>query len=1057
VTEDVIAVEPHPGPEESEEATRPPHVVVVGASAGGLEALSALFKSAPDGTGMAFVVVQHLSPDYQSMMAQLLGRQTNLEVVVATDNAEPRPDTVYVMQPQTGLRLEQGRLRTYPASRDRPPLPINTLFESAALDLGPRCTGVVLSGTGSDGANGLVAIKDHGGTVVIQDPATARFDGMPQAALRTGVADMVLPPERIVRELLSLVREGPALYFGLGSDHGAVVLNRILTALRQHTTVDFGHYKPSTVVRRVQRRMDQIGVDDPRDYADLVKADATEAQNLHRDLLIGVTRFLRDPGAIEAIQRIAIPRLQAMPGTGPLRIWVPGCSTGEEPYSIAMLIAQAFESTATNREFRIFATDVDENALEYASRGQFPADIRETIPEPLLDRYFNRHRDVYVVRQELRDRLLFSRHNVIEDPPFSRLEMVSCRNLLIYLKPPIQDRVLRLLSMSLVDEGILWLGSSETVGHLDDQFRTLDGRWRVFAARPGRRRQPIVPTGRSALGTRQPRPDTTSSDRMRGLRAVEKTLLGFAPPTLIVDSKLGLIYRFGSTEELLSFPEGPVSLDVRTLLPPNLASLVITGIQRVREKAGDVVFRSVLFETPNGPRRVELRIRHVPEEELHTECFALIFEGLSELAPPAEEVAASEVPKDLRGRLDDTERELREARENLQSTIEELEAANEELQSMNEELVASNEELQSTNEELQSVNEELHTVNMEHEQKVEQLMNLTEDLDNILGSVETGVLVLDAELRLRRFNEPSTRYFSLLSQDVGRPLAHLTHTLKYRRLLDDAAGVVRSAKSVSVQCETRDGQMALLKIRPHRHSSERVGGIVITVTDVTDVSEAAQRLRRVLTAMETPGATVAVVGEDGSAVAWTPARPSRDEDGLGARVDAVDRERLERGLGLARSGVVWSGILRTRGPDGTPSWEVADLLPASSEDARVVRLGVAMVVVPDRVADQGAAAGGREFFVWDPEMGLIGRTPGLERALGVTGDTGVGFGAGPEGPQCEAALREALRTAAPIQGTWTLAGAGGAVRVTLFAAPVVTEAGLRRVGGEATVEVEARE
>lgn len=1043
-----------------------PYVVLVGASAGGLEALSTMFKAAPSETGMAFVVVQHLSPDHQSMMAELLSRQTGLEVAVASDDVIPQPDTVYVMQPQTGLRIEDGRLRVYPASRDRPPLPINALFESAALDLGPRCAGVILSGTGSDGANGLVSIKDHGGTVVIQDPVSARFDGMPQAAIRTGVADMVLSPELIIQELISLLQEGPALYFGLGSDHGAVILTRILAALRHHTDVDFGHYKPSTVVRRVQRRMDQLALDDPRVYAERLKSDPSEAQNLYRDLLIGVTRFLRDPGAIEAIQRIAIPRLQSMPGTGPLRIWVPGCSTGEEPYSIAMLLAHMFEQNAIDRDFRIFATDIDSHALEFASRGEFPVSIREALPEHLLSRYFVRHQDMYAVQQELRDRLLFSRHNVIEDPPFSRLEMVSCRNLLIYLKQPVQDRVLRLLSMSLVDDGILWLGSSETVGPLADQFNTLDSRWRVYAARPGRRRQPIVPSGRSSLYTRTHRVDPKETDRQRGLRAIERTLLGFAPPALIVDGQLTLIYRFGEIRDLLEFPEGPISLDVRNLLPPSIAGLVVSGIGRARERGGDIVFRSLSVETPSGTKRIDLRIRHVPEEDGHGESFALIFEGLETAGVDLEVVPTTHLPADLKGRLADTEQELRETRENLQATIEELEAANEELQSMNEELVASNEELQSTNEELQSVNEELHTVNMEHEQKVEQLVNLTEDLDNILSSVESGVLVLDPELRLRRFNEPATRYFSLLSQDIGRPLAHLTHTLVYRRLLDDAAEVIRTVRTMNVSCETQDGQRVRVRIRPHRHGAERVGGIVVTVTDISETTNETKNLRALLQGLDAQNTSLVLLNTAGGIVSSTSSfarAADRDEAWLpGQRmtdlVHEVDRPRLAEALREAQAGRPWSGCLRGRRPDDGYSWEVVEIIPIGSGKDRLLRVGMSLAAACDRLPHLPGSPDGREFFSWELERDRFCATRGL--AARITPDLSAGaaepFGWRPaDGRAFDRALGDAKNGGLALSGVWTFTKESETLRLALSATLQTTSEERRVLIGEAAFADEA--
>ncbi|MFK7989835.1 MAG: CheR family methyltransferase [Sandaracinaceae bacterium] len=948
-----------------------PIIVAVGASAGGLEALRGVFDAASADTNLAFIVAQHLSPDYRSLMVELLARHTQLTVRLAEDGAKPRAGCIDLISPQTLLRLKGGHLAVEQLDERSNLRPIDTLMISVAEDCGEGCAGVILSGTGSDGSVGMAAIRREGGITVVQDPQTASFDGMPRSALRDHDVDLVLPPNRIISELLQFQPESRSRFFKVrGSAEESPGLSRILRALRRASGIDFNLYKPATIVRRIERRMVQLNLDSPAAYLERLQEDTREIADLCNDMLINVTRFFRDTGAVEAFKRDALPRLVAGPNKGPIRVWVAGCATGEEAYSVAIMLTEALEAAKSTREARVFATDVDATALDHAARGEYSLATVEPIPPALLEKYFKRVGSKYVVQKHLRDTLLFSRHDVTEDPPFSRLDLITCRNMLIYFRVPIQERVLRVFSASLNDEGILWLGSSETVGVVAGHFESLDSRWKLYQALPGRERvldYRIV----KRLSARKvaPRIERGGERVVRGLRAA---MDGYVPPTLIVDRDFRLIHRVGDVGRLLRVPAGHATLDVRQMLPREITAVLAAARTRALESEQDVVYRSLRVQTDGSSFEFDLRMRKIPGDGLETGMFALFFETLSEQEPlPAQDIQPADVPSDLQAQLEATEHELRDTRENLQTSIEEVESANEELQSTNEELMASNEELQSTNEELQSVNEELHTVNSEHQEKVRELSEVTMDLDGVLSSIEASILVLSRDLNIRRYNQAATRVFNLIPEDTGRPLAHITHQLSLPDLPAICERVALVAHPELHHSEADDQRHMMVQVTP-RLSGGSVEGVLITCTDVTTLFNAERRVEAVTAALsvaELPLCTVSGTGEitaanaafakaSGRDLQWVVGQDIRDLSHEG------ERANIESGLAAVRGGSRWSSVVRSKRPDGETYWENVDLIPVPSkaEGVAAIRLSTTLAAIrDDRVEETPADA----HFVWN--------------------------------------------------------------------------------------------
>ncbi len=840
--------------------TRVGSVVGIGASAGGLEALRRVFANMRADTGLAFVVVQHLSPDHKSLMGELLAKDTAMPVVEATEGLRPEPDHVYLLPPGRTMVLQGGRLRL---STRRPSgsagLPIDIVFESLAADLGGRAAAVVLSGTGTDGSRGVQAIKRAGGVVVVQDPATARFDGMPLSAIATGAVDDVVPPEavgpRLVAGAKSRRRPPDPEPGGAAETVPRDAMAAIMAALEQATGVDFTHYKQSTLSRRIERRVHATHAATIEDYAALLQGNPGEAAQLYRDLLIGVTRFFRDPGAWRSLASGALATLVSeVPDGGAIRAWVCGCASGEEAYGLAILLSEELERQHKSAEVKVFATDVDHESIAAAAAGVYHQPALDDIPPEWLAKYFIRRDGHHAVARHLRQMVVFARHNVLKDPPFTKLDLITCRNLLIYLEPVLQRKVLARFHYGLRGNGLLMLGASESLGELATEFTPVDARHKLFQAAPGAGNlpaelSPLLPAPTAATN-RERRLRPVQSDQERVIdQGLSLLVEGYAPPALLVDDRNEVLHVFGGASRLLTMPSGAATLDLSRLLPEGLGALASSALRRAHRGGREIRCPSLDVRVDGRKQTVRLRVR--PFADGQGRQFALlVFEPTGGEGADLD-AAALELEADAADRIRGLEAELAASREDLQSTVEELETSNEELQAANEELIASNEELQSTNEELQSVNEELYTVNSEYEAKIEELTRLNDDLDNLFRATDLATVFLDQDMLIRRFTPAAGDLLNLMPSDIGRPLAHIQGNLVHDGLLQDVRDVLLGARPIGREVRILDGRWMLSRIQPYTVEQiagrePRAFGTVITFVEITKVKQAEHRLQAVL-------------------------------------------------------------------------------------------------------------------------------------------------------------------------------------------------------------------
>ena len=831
------AVEESPVPfSTSELPDSPRFVVALGASAGGLEALESFFDHTPNDTGMAFVVIQHLSPDYKSLMVELLSRHTQMKVVRAEHGMPICENHVYLIPPKTNMTVQDGRLQlSQQVSNAGIQLPIDVFFRSLAAAYGERAIGVILSGTGSDGMRGVRAIKEAGGLVVVQDETQARFDGMPRSAISTGLVDLVVPVEQMPAELLTLLETrslnpSPLPLPDPVIESEETLLGHMLDLLRQHSNVDFSLYKPATVTRRVERRMMANQIHHFSDYVRLLEQSQREREALYRELLIGVTRFFRDPLAFKIIEERVIPEIFAntMLSNDSLRIWVPACSTGEEAYSLAILFREYCDANAIRCPIKIFATDIDKEAVAFAGTGLYPESIQADITPQRLARFFTLTNGQYQINRSIREMVVFAYQNLVKDPPFTRISLVSCRNLLIYLQPVLQRKALALLTYALVPGGFLFLGSSENLGHLGHQYHTIDSRWKIFRlAQNGRGSlTDILSLGRettkgSPLATR---PSRLTGDDMLLDRIHQELIQALDQICFVVDADFRLLHSYGNTANVLSIPPGRATLDLLRMVPVELGTVLRSTLLQVVKENREVTCHMAL---PGAfPSPVRIRIRPILQER---ENLFLIFLEQTDRASVGPAVSSEAADT---AQFRHLEAELQFTRENLQATIEELETANEELQATNEELVSANEELQSTNEELQSVNEELQTVNSEYQQKIEELTQLHNDIDHLLRITEVGILFVDENLRIRKFTPAASRILHVIPQDIGRPLEHLSSTTSELNLLSPSRAVLAGATPPILEVRLPDDKYLRVRFLPYLVDGQ-LRGVVIYFLDIT--------------------------------------------------------------------------------------------------------------------------------------------------------------------------------------------------------------------------------
>ncbi|WP_374685919.1 chemotaxis protein CheB [Promineifilum sp.] len=838
-----------------DQKTLRPVVVGLGASAGGLEALSAFFEVMPPDTGMAFVVVTHLSPDHKSLMDELLQRHTSMPVIQVSEEALPiHPNHVYVTPPNRQLVMSDTHLNTGAFEEPRGGRsPIDIFFRSLAA-VHAESVAVILTGGGSDGALGARSVKEAGGLLMVQDPREAAYDSMPQAAIATGLADVVLPVRDLAAKLVEISRRRiyvPTDPLHLSSEQHDL-LQRILTLLQARTNHDFRHYKQSTVLRRIQRRMQLNGYETLDGYLHYLRQNANEAPALFSDLLIGVTNFFRDAESWRRLEEGVIPRLFDGKGGGAtIRVWSVGCSTGEEAYSLAILLLEHAARLDERPKLQVFATDLEDVALARAREGLYPEAISADVSPERLQRYFTQEGAYYRVRREVRDLVLFAAHSALRDPPFSRLDLIVCRNLLIYLQRPLQDNLFEIFYYALRPDGFLFLGSSETADSAADLFQTIDKRHRLYQAREWTGQAhtlPHLPLMSSRADTQRPAPVKESSPLLTPSGApgvLQRAFEEDGPPTILIDDESNIVHLTGAAGRYLRHPDGPPTSNLIRLVRSELQIELRSALFQAFNQGLSVVTSPVIINTDGQDQRVYVAVwpRRAPGEQ----PFALVLfmeDQRFAAMPKTEETEPADRSASAAQQLAD---EVRYLRERLQATVEayetsneELKAANEELQSINEEYRSTTEELETSKEELQSVNEELETLNNELKTKIEEVSRANSDLQNLMTSTEITTLFLDRELRVKRYTPSAERLFNIMPADRGRLIDHLTHRLEYPTLSEDAHQVLRSLASIRRELRSVDGAWYQAQLRPYRTIDDRIEGVVLTFVDVSQLKAANQ-------------------------------------------------------------------------------------------------------------------------------------------------------------------------------------------------------------------------
>lgn len=821
-----------------------PPVIGIGASAGGLASFTRFISGIPLHSNLAFLLVQHLDPAHPSLLASLLQTHTMLSVVQVEDGMRLAPNTIYVIPPNADMAVLHGTLRLMePTEKKGQRLPIDFLFRSLAADQREKAIGIILSGNGTDGTLGLKAIKEQGGMVMVEEPTSAEYPGMPNSALATGLVDYVLPIEAMPTQLLSYIQhmmvpgshmEGLALKAG-------ELMQKVCIVLRAETGHDFSMYKDSTFTRRLERRMVVHEITDPARYLRLLQNSPEEVDTLFRELLIGVTSFFRDPEAFEALDKYVIPRLfeNRLPDRA-IRVWVAGCSTGEEAYTIGMLIRQQMDLTGQEYDVQIFATDIDERAIAKARQGLYPPNIEADVPAYYLRRFFTRDGQNYQIVKQIRDMMVFAVHSVIKDPPFSKIDLLSFRNVQIYFEASLQKLILPAMHYALNPGGFLFLGTSETLGEFDFLFKAIDRKSKLFERDvSGLARLSLTPPLAASVLDRQ-HPPTAVQEKKRSLRdLIEKRLLAnHTPPAVVVNAAGEIVYFHNRTGSFLEPPSGDPGHRVTEMARDGLRVPLRSALHRAIREKQEIVVPNVRVLIEGNTQIITLRVTPIDWPQELQGLFTILFEPM-QIPNDLQRLGATAFDGDRDQRVAELELELQNTQEYLQSTIQELEAANEELKSTNEEYQSANEELQSTNEELetakeelQSVNEEMVTVNSELQIKNEGLAQINADLNNLLANVDVAIIFLDQHLNIQRFNPAATQFINLLPTDIGRPLTHLASNLAYDDLFSDIQAVLDTLEARDEKVHLRDGSSYLMRIRPYRTATNAIDGVILIFMDI---------------------------------------------------------------------------------------------------------------------------------------------------------------------------------------------------------------------------------
>jgi two-component system CheB/CheR fusion protein len=834
-------------------------IVGIGASAGGLEALEQFLKNVPEKSGMAYVVVQHLDPTQKGMLPELLQRVSNMKVFQAEDLMKVKPDCVYVIPPNKSMSIYKGALHLFdPVEARGLRLPVDFFLRSLADDQKEDAVGIILSGMGSDGSSGIRAIKEQNGIALVQEPDTAKFDSMPRNAIDSGLVDIVAPPEKLPAELIHFLKHIPLVKSTLNSEvKDKSALEKIIILLRTHTGNDFSLYKKNTIYRRIERRMGVHKIDGIFSYVHFLQENPKEVHILFKELMIGVTNFFRDAPAWEKLKEKVFPELiEKIKSNSQLRAWVTGCSTGEEAYSMAIIFKEVLEKMNPNAgiSLQIFASDIDSDAIDTARKGLFPDNIATDVSSKRLSRFFTKTDDGYRINTEIREMVVFAQHNIIMHPPFTNLDIISCRNLLIYMDPELQKKLLGLFYYSLKQQGFLMLGTSETLGVQNHLFTPVDSALKIYKRADANLNPQLFDFPSSFARTKPGNFENTEPEKpMTNIQTLADQLLlqQFAPAGVLVNENGDILYISGRTGKYLEPAVGKANMNIFAMLRPGFENDFAIAFRKAVMNKEAVVLHHVKIGTNGGTITLTVTIQWINKPEPLYGKLMVIF---TDIPQPAEsklpekkgkKAVTSAREAELEQELQHTREEMQNIMEEMQTSQEELKSANEELQSTNEELQSTNEELTTSKEEMQSLNEELQTVNAELMAKVEDYSRVNNDMKNLLNSTDIATLFLDKELNIRRYTDQATKIFKLIKSDIGRPFTDQVSQLLYPDLPEDAHEVLRTLIFIEKQIPTKDGKWYSIRIMPYRTFDDRIDGLVITFIDISELKMFEEKFKKI--------------------------------------------------------------------------------------------------------------------------------------------------------------------------------------------------------------------
>lgn len=840
--------------------------VGLGASAGGLDAFEKFLSNIPEKSGMAFIIVQHMDPTHKSGLVNILSRFTKLKVQEVTDGVEVLPDNIYIIPPNKEMGMLEGKLQLMePIEPHGLRMPINYFFSTLAQDQEERSVGVILSGFGSDGSIGIKAIKANGGITIAQDPTTAGSDGMPNSAISTGHVDIVLPPEEMPEKIQSYKNSSNKIIKKILSteDITEQALMKIFILIRNRTGHDFSQYKKSTIYRRVGRRMNIHQLDDMSQYLRYLQENPNEIDLLFKEFLINVTHFFRDPEAFDSFkQGVHKYIVDEKSDLDTLRIWVPGCSSGEEVYSIAIIIQELLEETNKHLEVQIFGTDLDINSVKTARAATYSDIISKDITPERLSKFFYKRENLYVIKNNVRDTVVFANHNVLKDPPFTNLDILSCRNLLIYLETDAQEKVLSKFNYSLKKDGILFLGPSENIGDFIDAFSVVDKKWKIYKSiKSGTSRFEFVKTypfpfdkhsSMYANSQGDLKKIKSGKDGLNITDIAEKNLIDlFAPPSAIINNSGEILYIHGSLGKYLELTSGKARMNILEMAKEKIKLSLSSAVQNAISNNKETVYDGIKIDEDDG-NFVKLSVRPLNEPETINGLLMVSFDQSSVQKGDGDQITMDPISKNsehikaLENKLKLTTERLNSTIEEMTTSNEELKSANEELQSMNEESQSTNEELETSKEELQSINEELTTVNSELQLKIDELSTVNDDMTNLFNSTEIATIFVDNEINIRRFTEETTKLIKLIESDVGRPLSDIAFQINYPELIDDIGQVIKKVAFKEKEVNTAKGEWYKVRIMPYKTSKNVIDGATITFIDISNIKNIQEKMQSAL-------------------------------------------------------------------------------------------------------------------------------------------------------------------------------------------------------------------